>query len=264
MIYRGSLMSPIALAWHILRDVRVGASIVLFLVVVRRRIYNEFPLFAVYTGWIALAGIAFMFMNYAPFVTGHQLFAGTTITNGVEAILAFVIIYQMLQDKISQYPTIGGMGKSAFQAATLLFVAIAIALAWLSPIPDKTRWTSITASVQRTLRILECGQLVFLFLFSNYFRLSWRNRAFGIALGLGISASTALAINAINSQMVGFAQNRNLYTLLLVNDSTYLLAILVWLAYVLASEPPPPTPRSGPPQHDLETWNRELERLLDR
>lgn len=264
MIHRGSLMSSTALAWHILRGIRVGFSTVLFVAVVRRHIYKEFLLFAIYAGWITLAGMAVMFMNYAPFVTGHQLFAGTTISNGVEAVLAFAVIYQMLQDKLSQYPTLGGMGKSAFQAATLLFVVIAIVLAWFSPIPDKTRWTSTTTSVLRTLRILECGQLIFLFAFSNYFRLSWRNRAFGIALGFGISASGSLAYNAINSQMVGFALDQSVYILFLVNDSINLLAILVWLAYVLASEPAPPAPLGGPPQHDLETWNRELERLLNR
>jgi hypothetical protein len=264
MIHRGSLMSSIALTWHILRGIRVSLSLVLFLVVIRRRIYKEFRIFAIYVGWITLASMAVMFMNYAPFVTGHQLFAATTISNGVQAILAFVVIYQMFQDKISQYPTIGGMGKSAFQVATLLFVVIATALAWLSPIPDTTRWTSISTSLLRTLRILQCGQLVFLFLFSNYFRLSWRNRAFGIALGFGISVSGSLAYNAINSQIVGYALDRNIYILFLVNDSFNMLAILVWLAYVLASEPARATPQDGPPQHDLETWNRELERLLKR
>ena len=258
-------MSSIALAWHILRSIRVTLSLVLFLAVIRRRIYKEFPLFAVYIGWITLGSMAVMFMNYAPFVNGHQLFAGTTISNGVAAILAFAVIYQMLQQKLIQYPSLGGMGKSAFQAATLLFVVIAIALAWFSPIPDKTRWTSITTSVLRTLRFLECGQLVFLFLFSHYFRLSWRNRAFGIALGFGISVSTSLAYNAINSQLVGFAYDRNIYILFLVNDVSNMLAILVWLAYVLAAEPaepPAPSLRGGPPQHDLENWNRELEGML--
>lgn len=264
MIHRGSLMSSIALAWHILRSIRVTLSLILFLVIVRRNIYKEFRLFAIYAGWITLCGMALMFMNYAPFVNGYQYFAGTIIGNGVETVLAFAVIYQMLQEKLTQYPTLGGMGKSAFQAATLILVVLAIVLAWLSPVPDKSRWTSIYAVVQRTLRILECGQLVFLFLFSNYFRLSWRNRAFGIALGFGISASTSLAINAINSQIVGVAMDRNYYILFLVNDSAYMLTLLVWLAYVLASEPAPPAPRGGPPQHDLETWNRELERLLER
>ncbi|MGH9498695.1 MAG: hypothetical protein ACRD3L_06085 [Terriglobales bacterium] len=256
-------MSSIATAWHILRLTRVLLSLVLFLVVVRRRIYKDVRLFAIYTGWIALAGTAVMIMNYAPFVSGHQYFAGTTISNGVESVLAFAIIYLMLQEKLGQYPTLGGMGKSAFQAATLLFVVIAIALAWLSPALDKTRWTAIYAVVLRTMRILECGQLAFLFLFSTYFRMSWRNRAFGIALGLGISASTSLAINAINSQIVGTVLNRNYYILLLAGDSTYMLAIVVWLVYVLAAEPAPPRPPSSAPQHDLETWNRELERLLE-
>ena len=89
-------MSSIALAWHILRSIRVTLSLVLFLAVIRRRIYKEFPLFAVYAGWITLGSIAVMFMNYAPFVNGHQLFVGTTISNGVGAILAFAVIYQML------------------------------------------------------------------------------------------------------------------------------------------------------------------------
>lgn len=261
-------MLSLALVWHVIWFTRIALSLVLFLVIIRRQLYKQLALFTVHTGWIAVAAMALMAMNYAPSVSGYQYFAGVTISNAVEAALAFAIIHQMFMQRVRGYPVVKDLGRSAFRATTLIFVVIAVALAWLVP----GRWPNQLISgylvIQRTARILQCGQLLLLFLFCGYFRLSWRSRSFGIALGLGILSSTSLAVNAIRSQIVSRTWNLGEYTMASVNDSTYLLAIMVWLFYCLAPEETP-QPKDHPPmddrflEHDLETWNRELERLLE-
>jgi hypothetical protein len=273
MIQRGSLMFSLFLAWHIVWFTRVTLSLILLLVIIRRQLYKPFPLFTLHTAWIALAGMGLVAMNYAPLVTGNQFFVGVAVSNSVEAILAFAIIYQIFTQRLRHYPVVSDLGRSAFRITTLIFVVIAVGLAWFEPAQAPSPWTSAYLIMQRTARTLQCGQLVFLFLFCGYFRLSWRSRAFGIALGFGILTSTSLAINAIHSQIAsGRVANLNEHFLQMLNDSTYLIAVLVWLCYCLAPEQIPqpkhdPT-RDGPatgtpfPDLDLEPWNRELERLL--
>jgi hypothetical protein len=256
-------MLSLSLAWHIVWWTRVTLSLVLFAFILRRQLYKEFPLFTVFAGWISLAGSAVLAVNYAPFTNGKDYFVAVAISNGVEAVLSFAIVYQMFTQSVQHYPAVRGLGKSAFRAATLILVAIAIAFAWLSPGPEPRYLTSLSTAVQTALRILLCGQLVFLFLFSNYFRLSWRNRTFGIALGLGILSSTSLAINAVHSQIASTITLRTWYMLGVANESTYMVAVLMWLAYLRASESVLPPPVDAPPQHELETWNHELERLWE-
>jgi hypothetical protein len=264
IIQRGSLMLSLSLAWHLVWFTRVTLSLVLFLVIITRQLHRQFPLFALYSGWISVAGMAVLAVNYARFTNGYDYFVAIAVSNGVEAVLGFAIIYQMFAERVRRYPAISGMGKSVFRAVTLFFVIIAVVFAWLSPGLGSSHLISLYSVTQRTVRTLQCGQLVFLFLFCGYFRLSWRSRAFGIALGLGILSSTSLAVNAIHSQIAtANVWNQSEYLAGLVNDSTYLIAVLVWLSYMIAPEPAL-QPTDGPlPPHDLETWNRELKRLLE-
>jgi hypothetical protein len=259
MIQRGS---PMFLAWHIVWFARVALSLVLFLVTIRCRLYKQFPLFTVHSGWIALTGMAVVAMNYARSVSGNQFFTGVAVCNGVEAVLAFAIIYQIFTLRLHQYPAVRDLGSAAFRASTIVLLAGVLALAWLAPGPGARYWTSFSAVIQRSARTLQCGQLVFLFLFCGYFRLSWRSRTFGIAMGLAILSSSSLAISAIQSQLPLAVFQRNEYTVWLASDSTYLIAVLVWLSYMLAPEPTPQPPDGPLPPDDLETWNQELERLL--
>jgi hypothetical protein len=255
-------MLSLFLAWHIAWFARVILSVALFLAVITRKVYKQFPLFAVYSGWIAIAGTLLLVMNYTDAVSGNQYFAGVAASNGVETVLAFAIIYQMFAQTARRYPPVKGLGGFVFRAITLAFLAIAIALAWFAPARGPSQLTSMYFVIQRTLRTLQCGQLVFLFLFCGYFRLPWRGRAFGIALGLGILSSTSLAINAIHSQTVA-KWDQTEYFLRLLSDLTYLTAISVWLKYLLMPEKVTPSTGGSLPPHDLGPWNRELERLLE-
>src|ERR1700733_1381047 len=132
MIQRGSSMF---LDWRIIWFARVALSLALLLVTIRRHLYKQFPLFAVHTAWIALAGMAVMAMDYAPFVSGNQYFAGVSVSNGVEAILAFAIIYQIFVQRLHQYPVIRDLGSAAFRAITLILLAAVLFLGWLAPGP---------------------------------------------------------------------------------------------------------------------------------
>jgi hypothetical protein len=164
---------------------------------------------------------------------------------------------------LSQYPVVRRLGSAAFRFSTLAALAAVLALAWLAPGLGIKYWTSTLTVIQRSAYTLQCGQLVFLVLFSAYFRLPWRSRNFGIVLGLGILSSTGVAINAIISQIGPTAFREHRYQFWLAYECTTILAIVVWLSYLLAREHTPAPPSSTLPKHDLDTWNQELERLLE-
>jgi hypothetical protein len=115
-----------------------------------------------------------------------------------------------------------------------------------------------TNALDRTVTILQCGLLLFLFLLSNYLTLPWRSRVFGIALGLGIYASITLAVSAV--RFYSGTSNTLLFDLIVMG--AYHACVVVWIYYLAVPERVPQIDAKVWANHDLETWNQELERLL--
>jgi hypothetical protein len=111
--------------------------------------------------------------------------------------------------------------------------------------------------LDRSVAIIQAGLLLFLFLFSRVFGLSWRNFTFGVGLGFGIFASMDLAVWALRltSSRVSFLKELNLAL-----TGSYHISALVWLGYLLAAERY--VSISASPVTELKQWSQELERSL--
>jgi hypothetical protein len=83
-------------------------------------------------------------------------------------------------------------------------------------------------TLQRSVRMVQCGLILFLMLFAGFLGVSRRQQSFGIALGFGMFASVELVIIALSTG--GFLSTRGVG---LWNTVTYNLTIIVWLAYTL-------------------------------
>ena len=114
--------------------------------------------------------------------------------------------------------------------------------------------------LEQTLYIIQSGLILFLFLFAFYFRLHWDHRTFGILLGFGILACQHMAIWAVTANGL-LLERRNLLDFL--DMGTYHVCVLLWCYYMLVPQKKAVTKSVVPlPAHNLEVWNRELERLL--
>jgi tellurite resistance protein TehA-like permease len=129
------------------------------------------------------------------------------------------------------YPALKRLGLMMFRgaAAALLLAAIgASAYGNASGIPPIVQGFAI---LDRSVAIVQCGLLAFLFVFAFYFRLSWRNFVFGIGLGLGIFSSVQLATSALRA---GQGVGSGAFDVLVMG--TYFICVLIWIAYVFAPE----------------------------
>ena len=102
---------------------------------------------------------------------------------------------------------------------------------------------------------------LFLFLFASHFHLRWRSPVFGITLGFGIVASVYLAYWAL---MAGWLFGQKSYLLDFLNMATYHICVLIWWYYLLVPQKSAAVSAVVLPEHNLDIWNRELERLLQR
>jgi hypothetical protein len=116
--------------------------------------------------------------------------------------------------------------------------------------------------LDQTIYLVESGLLVFTFLFSSYFHLSWIRALFGIILGLGISACVHLATWAMLAN--GGLPDSKRVILVFLNMATYHVCVLIWFYYLLVPGKVLVKPSVPLPENDLDVWNRELERLAQR
>lgn len=255
-------MHLVRLLSHVFWIGSVPCQAFLLTMIVRRGLHRQFPMFALYTGWELLQTATMLTINYSPLFSGDDYFHAY-ITGAIgEAALAFFVIYEVFHYVIRHYPTASGMGANLFRWSTILLLLLTIVLAWYAPARGEGHAMAVFFVVQRTVSLLQCGLLLLLFAFSRVLSLSWRNFAFGIALGFGICASVDLGTATIRSQIEGTTFTLSTDILTLVSTAKYLLCIFVWIAYLFAQEHKPQAPGPRLPKHDLERWNQELEGLL--
>jgi hypothetical protein len=251
-----------SILWHYLW---VGPNVIFLSLAVllwRRNLHKQFPIFFAFAILGSLEQLTLYAADVIPTVSGDTfwrvLWAGLLL----EALIKFALVGEIFSHVFGAYPAVARLGKLVMRGVGITLVVAASLAAAFAPI-DNPNFTIISHAhiLEQTIYMIECGLLLFIFVFAGYFQLQWNNRDFGIALGLGISACVHLATWAIMANG-GLAESRHLLDFL--NMATYHASVLIWIYYLLG---PQNTVRKsvGPlPSHPLDSWNRELERLLQQ
>jgi hypothetical protein len=236
----------------------------------RRGIHKIYPCFVAF----ALIGAIGELVNYAADLS--QSISGETFWRiffsvlVIAALLKFALIGEIFTKVFGGYVSVARLGKLFIRGAGIVLVLAAALAAAFTPQDGAFGIISETHILEQTVHLITAGLLLAVFAMASYFKIRPDRRTFGIALGLGISASVHLAT-------WGLAANAGIPTekraiLDFINMSTYHGSVLVWYYYLLVPENSAPTPPSGgpptPPSNilpdrevDLRDWNRELERL---
>ncbi len=255
------MFQPHSLLWHYLW---VGPCVLLaFLALMmwRRGLHKEFPAFFCYVIFEAAGGGILYAIDVAP-----SVFSDTTYWKSsfavlvIEAFIKFVVIGEVFTHFLSRYPSLGRLAKVLISSVgiVLIFTATIIA-AYASP---TAFWLiSATRILGRSVSVIQCGLILFLFLFAAHFHLKWGRSVFGIAFGFGISGSVFLAHWAL---MADWLLGQKSYLLDFLNMATYHLCVLIWCYYLLVPQKSATTSAVLLPENNLDIWNRELERLLQQ
>jgi hypothetical protein len=98
---------------------------------------------------------------------------------------------------------------------------------------SETGWVmGMILLADRSLRMMQCGLVFFLLLFSTYLGIPHRSLLFGISVGFGLFA-------AVNMLVATFASHQGISTAALsrANSIAYLVAVLIWLSYSVVAAP---------------------------
>jgi hypothetical protein len=229
----------------------VVVSVLMFV----RRLHKTFPIFFLYTLYETIEFVLlFAIVGIAPTHRALYRYVFTATLTGSTA-LRFGIIQEIFNHVFHDYSRLETLGAASMRWLTALLAVAAILSAFYSSgaVPDSL--LTGLALLSRSVAIIQAGLLLFLFLFSRMFGLSWRSYTFGIAFGFGIFASTELAVSALHlTNLTEHAKD----LLDLLPTGSYHVSVLVWLGYLLAVEKPVVAATDTVPEMDQ--WSGELER----
>jgi hypothetical protein len=251
-----------SLLWHYLWVAPNVLLLVLAVLIWRRKVHKQFPVFLLFAVVVASEQLTIYVVDIIPSVSALAFWRVVWVGLLAEALIKFGLIGEIFVRVFGLYPYLAKLGKLLINGVGVALVLLATMAAAYTP-KDNTHWVVSGAHIlEQTIYLIECGLLLSLFVFAAYFKLRWSRSAFGIALGLGISACVHLATWALMANG-NFPAHYRIF-LIFLNMATYHVCVLIWFYYLLVPQGSATASAVLVPEHNLELWNRELERLIQQ
>ncbi|HEX6501744.1 MAG TPA: hypothetical protein VF011_00760 [Terriglobales bacterium] len=211
-------------AFEILWVAELVLESVVIAAMIWRKAYLEFKWFFCYMVWQVLQ-IAILYPCRS---SQTAYFYAYCITSPVSLGLGFGVIHEIFMDVFRPFHTLRDLGSVLFKWAGLVMLLVAMIVSASGQAIHREPLVDATIILQRSTRVVQCGLILFLLLFSKYLGISWRQRSFGIALGFGIYATLELSVVALRLGAHISEDVLNLITM-----SAYVGAIGIWITYSL-------------------------------
>jgi hypothetical protein len=250
-------MQPHSFLWHYLWIAPHALQFVIAIIMVRRGLWREFPVFFAYTLFQIVEEGALFVLDHKAAVSGDDYWRDRWLFLAFEVPLRFAIIFEIFSSVFRDYPGLKRLTTLVFRTATVALLFAAIVVVAHAPDDGSAPILSNINLLDLAVSMMQSGLLLVLIGFAFCFGLSWRSPAYGFAFGLGIFASVMLAIKVVRVWTGPMAGN----ILDLVTMATYYGCVVIWLVYSLAPETASRKVNELP-QNTLEQWNAELQRLL--
>jgi len=228
------------------------------IVMLRRGLHRQWPGFFIYTVFHIFQPIA----DIVGVVEKWNQLTYFYFFYSVEALslgLSFVVIYEVFLSVLEPYDAMRRVGSKIFFCSGAALLLIGILFLIFGPASEGGRLFRIVFYSERSLRIVQVGLLLLLFVMSKSLGLSWRSNAFGIAMAYGVYASIQLVLVILRLKYVDFSLPVNSWC----SAISFILACLIWLRY-LVQRREIAQPIRVIPYNDIAKWNEKLEELLKK
>jgi hypothetical protein len=215
----------------------------------RRKLLRTYPYFFAYIVSEVMLFLVLFMNEKNPDVYFYLYWVGATIS----AVLGFKVIHEVFSDVLKPFHALRDFSSMLFRWAGLVVMLIAIMSAIGSAGSPMGSLAAGLLTLERSVRVMQCGLVLFLLMFSRYLGSSWRHRSFGIAFGFGIFAVVEFALLGLQ-----FANVIDRSTLNIFSMGAYDTAIVIWFAYVIA---PAPKLASAPVLLQPQRWDLSLGEL---
>src|SRR5437868_9827790 len=206
---------------HPMLQFAVGAAMV------RRKLHRVFPVFFAYLSFqiVTFCLLFPMFKWGSNYVLYFYVYWGLS---AIDLVLGFMLIHEIFLNIFRPYHTLKDLGTVMFKWAALVMLLVAFVVAASNAGRNQEPIVQAILTVQRCVRVAQCGLVLFLMVLSRYIGVSWRQQSFGIALGLGVFAGADLGTLAL--YVGGFMTQVTADVIGILVDN---VAIAIWLGFVL-------------------------------
>src|SRR3984957_7892565 len=173
----------------------------------RRQLHKQFPVFLSFL----MTQVAIFVMTYPIYsiygISTFWYFGLYWLSQELNAVLCFKIIHEVFLDVFRPYHALKDLGTPVFKWAGLVMLLVSVVVAASNSV-DQEPVVHAVLTMQRSVRLVQFGLILFLILFSRFLGVSRKQISFGVALGLGLLAGVELLLMALNSG--GFVNHTNL------------------------------------------------------
>jgi hypothetical protein len=215
----------------------------------RRRLHKEFPYFFNYVIFQVVA-----FLIEFPLHNLVNYYYVYWTVQALSVIVSFAVLLEIFKDAFRPYEALRDLSVILFRWCAL--VVLLLAGMWAITSWRGTQIDNITNAiylVDRSVRLMQCGLVLFMLLFSEYLGISRRNVLFGVAVGFGFFAAVNMLVMTALSHQSFVAKS----SLSRISAGAYTISMLIWLGYTAL----PATVRSGAKQgaEATQKWDLALD-----
>lgn len=225
------------MAENLVRIFWVAAALGLLVLVglmLRKKLHRDFPVFFAFVvaecldSWLAMV---FKAISYKAYYIEYWTLA-TIIT-----LLGFAVLREVFLHIFRPYDALRNFGRMLFRwsAAVLILIAAVMTLS-ATPVTNNPI-TNFILTLDRSVRLMQCGLVVFLYLFAKQLGLTERHRVFGISVGFGVFASIHLMTVTLTALFPAATHSSDMYLLNVPYQLAWLATVVIWTIYMYRPEP---------------------------
>lgn len=196
-----------------------------------KRQRTSFPWFFQYAIYQAIVIVLlFSVYHFASYPTYYFTYWTTA---AIGTVFGFAVLHEIYRVAFKPYPALQQLGSLLFRWGALVVLIFAGVMAISNSASTVNAVTDAILTLERSIRLMQCGMVLLLVFFSRHLGLSFRHPVMGISAGFGTVAAVNLILVSLRTG--GWLLNDSVFSL--VNTSSYLTVIAAWTGYMLAPEP---------------------------
>jgi hypothetical protein len=212
-----------------------GAGFLLLtILMVKKKLYREFPVFFMFVAaecvdcWLAMLLKAFSYKAY---------FIEYWVLTAVTAVIGFAVLREVFLHIFRPYEALRNFGKMLFSWSAGVLVLIAIVITLTSAPQMNSPVLNFVLTLDRSVRLMQCGLVIFMYLFARQLGLTERHRVFGISVGFGVFASVHLMTVTLGAMITSASSVTTMYLLNVPYQLAWLVTVVIWIVYMYRPEP---------------------------
>ncbi len=216
----------------------------------KKKLYRDFPIFfALISAESSSDLLNFILMlRHERHLYYYTYWTGVAVTT----CLGFLVLQEIFRHIFRPFESLRAFGSALFRWSALVLLMVGVIMAVSSGSTLQSPITRYIFTIDRSVQLMQCGLVLFMYLFARQLGLTEGHRTFGITIGLGVRAAVQLLTVTLLSLFTSRPLTR---TLNVTQMAVYFIVVVVWIVYMYRKEP---ERRRSSVLEQTENWNYAL------